>query len=1747
MLLTGAVTAQTIAVAGKTEISEGDNGEEAGAFRYQFTATQPNDSVELAVIPRNLQAGADFTPLRKTLISTGGVLEGTITVPVLPDLEEEGAGSLSLVARGPGFPDWASSMTDPENFSEFSDAAVGGSVLFWGDGKVVSARMKADGNGSEILTWERTAAGTVVPRSSIQFAGTAAFDAAVSSRAVVLISGGSLRTWSPAPENPFAWQESVSFLNSLQRQPRLFSDRLVVAQGDLNIVFRQDETAEVGWRRTGIMGFGAIVGVEEDFAVIQRDKIVSVWERGVGSEDLWSATYQASSTFTDGICATAPGMMALAGPSGLEIHERGSGGWAKVATLALIPPPAGDTVMSVAMAGDWLAVGMGSKTNSGPDGTVRLFLRSAADRTQWEPAGTLTGPGAGYGRRLIWNGRDLVSMGAGAGETPGGVVIRRFTGATVTVTDDDAAKLYVTSFVLREPFSGTGTAEVLAELPLPAAAEVRIDYAVLAGTAAAGVNFVPTAGQVTIPAGSTRVSIPVTLLADNKLEPAKTIRIRLTTSGQPSVIQEVAIQESGSPAVVTAEAPQLVEGCGSSTLTIREEPSTGGRSPTAPVELNIFTGGFAGSNYASTLATGNVDIANSRTTRILKESAPVARLTLEAIDDAIREDRYAAADEQVKAVHDGLGPEREAGSFGLALDAALPKPPVTDPPGGFTPSDWTISGDWFIVCWSGSSLSRQDVMAFHRWDRENGIQPLPVQVLNVEKGEGSGYSLSAGGGLVSLSYFRWEAGQRRCVMALYGQDGPQEALWKKTSQWSVPVGSQSEMRPLMEFLGQDGLRWRDLLLQKYTGRWAWRLAANDLGGGKGKASQNHRLMFGRDSAGQGVAFIDRQMRPGQPEWTRLRSFQIQGGAVEETVADAMIHGRTLAILGTYGNLEMWWESAPDVWIWEQTLPNSGELIRVGDSTVITSKWIFRRTGPAEYPWIAGQALGAVPDFAGENCFGTTTTDSSLQSWGARIWTPGAPLSIYDDESLTFELMADSMMTESSFGESVGSFGVKISRPPPFPLTLHIRSRDTGDAQPGVDYVPFDYYHTVPPNVFAFGGDYVSFPVRILSDRLPEAFESFEAVLDPPIFGYGGGSLKLPISDPWYYSLKPGLPATTLVEPIEGTSVQAVEFVLEAALSKDVEFTVTAGGGTAREGEDYAALPTRVTLKAGGNRLRVPVTVMADEVREGTEKLVITVSADWHPTLVHASAQVEIGDASFPGLKAESFAGTQQTPLKAGPADGLAVNDPITPQGAYALAAPPSWGTASVQPDGSFTVIPGPNVIGPVFFMARAETILYRQFLDSSAVWKYLHPTNGRDPGQSNPAFALGWMKPGFDDSGWSSASGTLAYGDFPIAVKDNLVVLPAPASGNRYTDYFRTTFQSDQAFSSVPLKLQLYCDDGAIIYINGIERGRAQSGKSLSFLTAPDAYRLLTGYFHSEAEEVVPQTVVMKDVPLNTGTNTLAVSLHNNSNDSTDLGLRLMSLDMQETSDPIPVALQFADAGKSPEGKPDTFVCPQNASFTTSDHFGNGLLENDGLIAPSGLAYDPILEITVSAVSTGTLTLAGNTGHFTYQPPPEFSGTAMFAYYVRDKDGISPPIPVTLNVQPIQPFDVWKAAARLPAVGGTEDSDGDGASNLLEYALGSDPADGSVGNGFGFERAEGGGLKVFVRRASDLAWKLESTASPESPEWRVEVESRGLSFFTPLPPGITYPNWNSTLIINPDVKAAPRRFYRLSTQRIPPQ
>jgi hypothetical protein len=146
-------------------------------------------------------------------------------------------------------------------------------------------------------------------------------------------------------------------------------------------------------------------------------------------------------------------------------------------------------------------------------------------------------------------------------------------------------------------------------------------------------------------------------------------------------------------------------------------------------------------------------------------------------------------------------------------------------------------------------------------------------------------------------------------------------------------------------------------------------------------------------------------------------------------------------------------------------------------------------------------------------------------------------------------------------------------------------------------------------------------------------------------------------------------------------------------------------------------------------------------------------------------------------------------------------------------------------------------------------------------WRYLD--NGTDQGSA-------WRGRLFDDAGWSNGWAELGYGDAKVTdySPERTIVSFGPQATNKHiTTYFRQAFVVTDPADYTNLVVRLLRDDGAVVYLNGVEVFRSNFGSfPVLYGTPADEFPYDNGTRYYENH--VPASLL---VP---GTNVVAVEVH---------------------------------------------------------------------------------------------------------------------------------------------------------------------------------------------------------------------------------------------------------------------------------
>lgn len=191
----------------------------------------------------------------------------------------------------------------------------------------------------------------------------------------------------------------------------------------------------------------------------------------------------------------------------------------------------------------------------------------------------------------------------------------------------------------------------------------------------------------------------------------------------------------------------------------------------------------------------------------------------------------------------------------------------------------------------------------------------------------------------------------------------------------------------------------------------------------------------------------------------------------------------------------------------------------------------------------------------------------------------------------------------------------------------------------------------------------------------------------------------------------------------------------------------------------------------------------------------------------------------------------------------------------------------------------------------------RRLIGAVRAWKYLD--DGTDQGTA-------WRAPDFDDSVWETGRAPLGYGDNG----ERTVLNYGPDASDKYvTTYFRKEFTLTNPGDYSRLKVRVARDDGAIVYLNGVEIARS------NMPDGPVDYQTGAAGVASGGNETAFFEFELDANQLVTGRNVVAAEVHQVKNGnqvtSSDIGFDL-ELWAGQAVDPTNLSVYYTTDGSDP-------------------------------------------------------------------------------------------------------------------------------------------------------------------------------------------------------------------------------------------
>jgi hypothetical protein len=225
-----------------------------------------------------------------------------------------------------------------------------------------------------------------------------------------------------------------------------------------------------------------------------------------------------------------------------------------------------------------------------------------------------------------------------------------------------------------------------------------------------------------------------------------------------------------------------------------------------------------------------------------------------------------------------------------------------------------------------------------------------------------------------------------------------------------------------------------------------------------------------------------------------------------------------------------------------------------------------------------------------------------------------------------------------------------------------------------------------------------------------------------------------------------------------------------------------------------------------------------------------------------------------------------------------------------------------------------------------------QLVSFGDTWKYL------DDGSN---LGTAWRAPGFNDRNWFAGPSRLGYGgDGEVTT-----VSFGPNASQRYiTTYFRRAFTVANPAAYSSLLLRLIRDDGAVVYLNGVEVLRDNLPSGLV------NWNSLAATTIDAAGETTPVEAQINPALLIAGTNVLAVEVHQAAINSSDVGFNLALVGLETTLPAQPIYLTQPGA----DARFNTPAHIQLASYTSTEgdaplsvqYYAGGILVGTGASTP---------------------------------------------------------------------------------------------------------------------------------------------------------------------------------------------------------
>lgn len=265
------------------------------------------------------------------------------------------------------------------------------------------------------------------------------------------------------------------------------------------------------------------------------------------------------------------------------------------------------------------------------------------------------------------------------------------------------------------------------------------------------------------------------------------------------------------------------------------------------------------------------------------------------------------------------------------------------------------------------------------------------------------------------------------------------------------------------------------------------------------------------------------------------------------------------------------------------------------------------------------------------------------------------------------------------------------------------------------------------------------------------------------------------------------------------------------------------------------------------------------------------------------------------------------------------------------------------------------------FSTQAAPTGSQNLIVSGNAWKYLD--NGSNQGTS-------WTASSFNDASWASGNSQLGYGDGDEAT---VVSYGSNSSAKYITTYFRKSINVSDPSQYSNFTLNVKRDDGIVLYVNGVERYRNNMPTgTISYTTAAS-----TAIADDGATWV---TSTLASSAFSTGTNVIAVEIHQNVGTSSDI-----SFDCELTAN-APGSTTLTRGPYLQMGTPSSVIIRWRSAAATDSRvsYGTSSSNLNNTVSDNASVTDHIVQLTglnpntvyYYSIGSSTQTLQGDANNY---------------------------------------------------------------------------------------------------------------------------------------------------------------------------